>query len=322
MKCDICKSNNTYISKFKHKYIIKGKTVEFESDRRFCSECRHLVYDKCLDDLATKIALDIYSKKYGIPKDKIINLRNNYNLSQELFAKIIGCAKKTLISYEKGTSIPNDNYMIIFNSLIDNPKMILNLIESNKGQFTSVEYSKIHDKLIQNNNVDQLFFDVEFTPTIYNGYTKLNKEKVLNMILYFCEETMLKTKLLKEMFYADFIYYKKTGASITGLEYAKITHGPVPDNFDEIISVYVEKGLIDYNIEYGKDYECHKISSKIDVDEKIFFEDELDTLKEIKSYFKLFTSKEIAEFSHKEKAFKETEFSKKIEYDYAFDINI
>ena len=39
-------------------------------------------------------------------------LRNKYNLSQELFSKIIGCAKKTLISYEKGTAIPNDNYMI------------------------------------------------------------------------------------------------------------------------------------------------------------------------------------------------------------------
>ena len=49
---------------------------------------------------------------------KVINLRNKFNLSQALFAKIIGCAKKTLVSYEKGTAIPNDNYKIILNSLI------------------------------------------------------------------------------------------------------------------------------------------------------------------------------------------------------------
>jgi len=322
MKCDNCNSTKTYVNNYKHKYKIKGKIIEFESDRSFCSECNSLVYDSYLDDLATKKALEIYNKEFGIPKEKIIELRNSYSLSQELFSKIIGCAKKTLISYEKGTSIPNYNYTIILNSLLDNPSIIIKLIESNKNQFTNKEYSKLQDKLIQNNNINQLIFNDDFVPSVYNGYTKLNKDKVLNMILYFCNDVVLKTKLLKEMFYSDFIYYGKTGSSITGLEYAKITHGPVPDNFDEIISLYVEKGLLEYNIEYENDYENHKISSKSNFDETIFMKDELDTLRQIKKYFQTFSSKEIAEFSHKERAFKETKFGKKIEYDYAFDINI
>ncbi|MBE6139424.1 MAG: DUF4065 domain-containing protein [Firmicutes bacterium] len=320
MKCDICGSSNTYIKNYKHQYIIKGKTIEFESDRRFCEECNSAVYDNLLDNVSSEKAIDVYNKKYGIPKEKIIELRSKYNLSQNLFAKIIGCAKKTLISYEKGSSIPNDNYIIILNSLLCNPLLIINLIESNKGQFTQKEYLKLQDKIIQNNNINQLFFDADFEPTVYNGYTRLNKDKVLNMILYFSQGFVLKTKLLKEMFYADFLYYKNTGASITGLEYAKITHGPVPDNFDEIISTYVEQGLINYKIEYEKDYENHKISSKYNFDKKLFLIDELETLEKIKNYFKLFTSKEIADFSHNEKAFLETEFGKKIEYDYAFDI--
>jgi len=322
MKCDICGCTNTYVSNHSHNYDIKGKKIEFECNRRFCGNCKNLVYDAVLDDLASKKAIDIYNKKYGIPKDKIIALRNEYDLSQELFAKIIGCAKKTLISYEKGTSIPNDNYIIILNSLLDKPSLILDLIESNMEQFTQKEYSKIQDRLIRNNNINQLIFDAEFVPTVYNGYTKLNKNKILNMILYFAKDVVLKTKLLKEMFYSDFMYYQRTGASITGLEYAKITHGPVPDNFDEIISTYVEEGLIDYKIEYENDYENHKISSNSKMNENIFFEDELDTMKEIKEYFKEFGSKQIADFSHKEKAFTETEFSKKIEYDYAFDIKL
>lgn len=322
MKCDICGSINTYVDIYKHEYEKKGKKIKFESDRRFCCDCKNLVYDRYLDDLASFKAIDIYNKQYGIAKEKIIKLRNKYNLSQELFAKIIGCAKKTLISYEKGTSIPNDNYIIILNSLLDNPSIIINLIESNKGQFTEKEYSKLQDKLIQNNNINQLFFDEEYFPTVYNGYTKLDKKKVLNMILALSEKVILKTKLLKEMFYADFIHYQKTGASITGLEYAKITYGPVPDNFDEIISTFVEEGLLDYKIEYDNDYENHKISSICKVEENVFNNIELDTIKEVKEYFKDFSSKKIAEFSHKEKAFIETEFSKKIEYDYAFDIKL
>lgn len=322
MKCDICGSINTYVAMHKHEYEIKGKKIEFESNRRFCSECKNLIYDKYLDDLASLKAISTYNKKYGISKEKIIELRNKYNLSQELFAKIIGCAKKTLISYEKGTSIPNDNYIIILNSLLDNPYIIINLIESNKGQFTEKEYLKLQDRLIQNNNINQLFFDEEYVPTVYNGYTKLNKKKVLNMILYFSKVVVLKTKLLKEMFYADFLHYQKTGASITGLEYVKITHGPVPDNFDEIISKFVEEKLLDYKIEYDNDYENHKISSKCEVEKEVFDNSELDTLKQIEEYFKDFGSKKIAEFSHNEKAFVETEFSKKIEYDYAFDIDL
>lgn len=322
MKCDICGGTNTYIKNYKHEYIIKGKNIEFKSERRFCCDCNSIVYDKLLDNITSEKAIDIYNKKYGICKEKIIELRNKYNLSQELFAKIIGCAKKTLISYEKGTSIPNDNYIIILNSLLSNPLLIIDLIESNKGQFTQKEYSKLQDKLIQNNNINQLFFDADFEPTVYNGYTRLNKDKVLNMILYFSQGFILKTKLLKEMFYADFLYYKNTGASITGLEYAKITHGPVPDNFEEIISTYVEQGLIEYKIEYENDYENHKITSKHNFDKKLFSNDELETLEEIKKYFENFTSKEIANFSHREKAFTETKFSKKIEYDYAFDLNL
>ena len=322
MKCDNCNCTKTYVKKYKHQYNIKDKKIEFVSDRCFCNDCNSLVYDSYLDNISSQKALDLYNKKYGIPKEKIIELRNTYSLSQELFSKIIGCAKKTLISYEKGTSIPNDNYIIILNSLIDNPSMIVKLIESNKEQFTEKEYSKLQDKLIQNNNMNQLIFDEDFIPSVYNGYTKLNKDKILNMILYFCEGVVLKTKLLKEMFYADFIYYKKTGSSITGLEYAKITYGPVPDNFDEIISLYVEKDLLDYEIVYENDYENHKISSKSHIDKTIFTADELETLENIKKYFKNFTSKEIADFFYKEKAFTETKFSKKIEYDYAFDINI
>lgn len=322
MKCDNCGSEKTFIKKYNHKYIIKNKTVNFESDRRFCSKCNSFIYDSDLDNLILQKAISIYNKKYGIPKEKIIELRNKYNLSQELFAKIIGCAKKTLISYEKGTSIPNDNYTIIFNSLIHNPTIIIDLIESNKGNFTEKEYIKLQNKLLKNNNIDQLIFDEEYTPSIYNGYTKLNKNKILNMILYFSNKVVLKTKLLKEMFYADFLYYKKTGASITGLEYAKITHGPVPDNFDEIISIFVEQKFIDYKIEYEKDYENHKISSISNYDKNVFMNDEFKILEEVKKYFNNYTSKEIALFSHNEKAFKETEFSKKIEYDYGFDIEL
>ena len=85
---------------------------------------------------------------------------------QELFSKVIGCAKKTLISYEKGVSIPNDSYLILIKILIANPEIIANLVEANKIQFTDKEYNKINNKISEflANNEKQLLLNKEYNP--------------------------------------------------------------------------------------------------------------------------------------------------------------
>lgn len=323
MKCDICSSTETYIKNHKHVYTIKGKEVQFIAKRRFCKNCNNLVYDQELDNEASKKAFSTYNKQYGISKEDIIKLRKDYHLSQEQFSKIIGCAKKTLISYEKGTAIPNDNYVIIINSLLEKPGIIEVLIDSNINQFTDKEYKKIKERILKfiGDNGVQTYEDLEFNPTEYNGYTKFNYNKVINMILFFAEKGILVTKLLKEMFYADFLYYKNTGMSITGLEYAKITYGPAPNGKDKIINDCIANDYIKEEIAYKNDYEYHNIISLKEVNKKLFTKEELMVMHKVKDYFKDFKSKEIAEFSHEEKAYIETDFAKLISYDYAFDIN-
>lgn len=323
MRCDFCNSNEFYTKDHQHLYNIKGKEIKFNSIRKFCANCNKLVYDAELDNNASRKAIEIYNKEFGVTKEQILKLREKYNLSQHLFSKIIGCAKKTLVSYEKGTSIPNDNYMIVIKSLINKPETIVTLIESNKNQFNEEEYSKIKSKLSLfyiNNNTKQLFLNDDFVPTEFNGYTKLNKDKIFNMILFFADKCILKTKLLKEMFYADFLYYKQTTTSITGLEYAKLNFGPVPDGYEDILNECTEEKLIEYKIEFKNNYENYNIVNKARVDKNIFSKEELEILEKVKKYFEDYTVSDIVDFSHKEKAFIESKFYKKISYDYAFDI--
>lgn len=324
MRCDNCLCDETYVKDYEQNFIIKGKHIRFTSERRFCSNCNSLVYDSQLDNKASEIAISLYNKVYGISKEDIINLRKKFNLSQSLFSKIIGCAKKTLISYEKGKSIPNDSYLIILKSLMASPEIILTIIEANKEQFTDKEMNKINKDLIflMTNNEKSFLFDIDNNLDEYNGYSKLSKDKIYNIILFFAKDIVLKTKLLKEMFYTDFLSYKETCKSITGLEYSKLPLGPVPDQFETILNHMIVDGYIDYDIAYKKDYECHNIRAKKDFDKSIFTKEELALLKKINNKFKDFGSKEIVDFSHQEKAFTETEYYKKISYDYAFDIKI
>lgn len=323
MRCDNCNNQETYVKDYEHNYNIKGKNISFIAKRRFCKLCNCLVYDSVLDNLASEIAIGKYNEAYGVSKEKIINLRNQFNLSQDLFAKIIGCAKKTLISYEKGKSIPNDCYLIILRSLLLNPNMIKILIEANKDQFSEKDFNKICERVNSSlpNNTKQLLFNLDYVPNEYNGYSNFSKLKVYNIILFFADQNVLKTKLLKEMFYTDFLYYKNTCKSITGLEYTKLQYGPVPDQFDFILNECIKDKIIEYNVEYHNQYECYNICAKMKFDSSLFDEEELKALELVKEKFKKFSSKEIVDFSHKEKAFISTKMFDKISYDYAFDID-
>lgn len=315
MKCDICESKETYIKEHLHKY----DDIEFYSNRRFCSKCSNLVYDEQLDNEASKKAIKEKNKLLGIDPEKIIALRKKYNLTQEQFSKIIGCAKKTLISYEQGTSIPNDIYLVTIKMLLENPDIIKPMIESNLNRYDKEEYQKIVDRLSYIYNEDNTI-TVDNELSEYNGYTEYSFNKLKNLIILLSKNTILKTKLLKEMFYCDFISYKNTGKSITGLEYNKYPFGPVPNNYESILDILLKNNSISINIKIDNDYEYNTISNIEEPNIKVFDKEELDIINRVIEYFKEFNTKKIVEYSHNEKAFKETNLYERISYDYSFDI--
>ena len=64
-----------------------------------------------------------------------------------------------------------------------------------------------------------------------------NREKLLNAIVYFAINTKYcgKTKLLKLLYFIDFMHFKQTGKSVTGMDYFAWDMGPVPkDLFEEL----------------------------------------------------------------------------------------
>ena len=313
-----CSHTKTYIKTHHHVYLIKNKHIEFDKERRFCQECDMLVYDNVLDNLASEEAISIYHKLYGVDIKELINLRKKYDLSIELFAKIIGCAKKTLISYEQNKSIPNDTYMITIKTLINNPEVIRMLIESDKGRFSSKEYAIIAKKIypIIGKNALLLSETKRHEPTVYNGYTELIQEKLNAVILYLCKQKISKTKLMKLLFYIDFSFYKENSCSVTGLEYARLTFGPVPDDYELLIDNFVNKGAIRYENEGDNQSVTAIDNSNLDqLNNK-----EIALINSIVLFFKDYDAKKITAFSHQEKGWKETAHSKIISYDYAFEL--
>ncbi len=252
MECNICGAITNIVEK-EHSQPIKGTIINYTAKRRYCPNCDKIIYDKILDNDAIKKGLSLYLKKVGLEKEKIINFRKEHKLSQAMLAKIIGCAKKTLISYEQGSSIPNDTYLIVLKTLIENPSVIQYFIESNIEQYTEAEYNKIKKLNLINENEEVNEF---------NGYTNININKLKAIIAMLANKEINKTKLLKEIFFIDFLYYKNYASSITGFKYVKLPFGPVPDNFEQILNQLVLSKTINYDIKIYENYEAHLIKTK------------------------------------------------------------
>ncbi len=62
-----------------------------------------------------------------------------------------------------------------------------------------------------------------------------SREKLINMMIFFLKKTKYcgKTKLFKLLSFADFLHFKQTGKSISGLEYFAWDMGPVPKQLFE-----------------------------------------------------------------------------------------
>jgi uncharacterized phage-associated protein len=59
------------------------------------------------------------------------------------------------------------------------------------------------------------------------------REKLLNAVVYFLRNTKHcgTTKLCKLLYYLDFLHFRETGRSVTGLRYYAWSYGPVPSDF-------------------------------------------------------------------------------------------
>jgi hypothetical protein len=160
---------------------------------------------------------------------------------------------------------------------------------------------------------------------IYSGYRNPNFEKFTEMVVYFSEHIKpYKTKMNKLLFYADFLMFKETCFSISGMRYNAINMGPVPHNFQSIFEYLANKDEIDINYsEFSNGGFGEQFIARSDrpFNSSLFNEMELDVLKKIVATFKTTTTNDIIEISHLEKAWKENEQAKNvISYEYAFEL--
>ena len=316
--------------------LTEEKQIEFRKDQFTINQ----LYYKCVDtaeefstDEIDQVNLNqLYNRyrvKYGLPfPEEIKQIREQYGLSASKMSEILGLGTNSYRQYEAGDISTVANGRLILAA--KDPKELLKFLDASKSLLSEKDYLKFKktaSQLIEerkNNYWNYMYHEHVFkyiTPCDFNGYRTPNELKVANMISYFSKSSLnlFKTKLNKLLFYSDFLNYKRTGYSISGIAYRAIQMGPVPAEYDKLYIKLVDDNLV--NLEYVQFTSGYGEALKGEAfSPELFTEKELESMKDVLMKFGKKSTIDMVKLSHLEPGWIENEGSHEvISYpEYAF----
>ena len=155
-----------------------------------------------------------------------------------------------------------------------------------------------------------------------------SKEKLCNAIVYFAKNTKHCgiTKLMKLLYYLDFIHYRQTGKSVTGQQYSAWKMGPVPVDVYRELSEQADKGtgVCDAAVLVNRGEFFKEVVPKKKFNSLYFSDREMKILREVAEIFRDAQAEVMVEATHlKNSPWEKTKNDKgmlqEIDYDLALD---
>ena len=329
--CDECgKEVETKVVTQKECYDVCGEQIEVDAQVLVCADCGEELFCEELDSATLVSAYNEYRRRHKLLlPEEIKKIREQYGLSQRSFAKLLNWGDKTICRYENGSVQDKaHNSLLLF---LRNPKNMRTYLMENEIAIDEKQKIRLLDTVekLENNaeyRAERVFFEKIFSkvPCEENGFKGFDYEKLCAMVLFFAHKSpeLLKTKLMKLLNYSDMIYYKENGVSMSGLRYAHLPYGPVPENFDILFGRMSIDNIAYIEVIYENGYEKHQVIPEKAIPDNILSAEELEVLERIYDKFKDFGSVEISNYSHKEKGYSATKQGEIISYSYAKDIQL
>lgn len=319
--------------------VTEKRTMDFRKERfqivfhyYKCEESGEQFTTTSMDEINLNQLYNQYRDKFNIPfPDEITAIRQKYSVSASKMAEILGFGTNSYRQYEAGEMPSVSNARLI--QMISDPNKFMEMVRlcdsiEDKTKEKYIQKAKqLEEERVRNNfafNLKDYLLGYHLAD-VFSGYRNPSFEKFTEMVVYFSEQIKpFKTKMNKLLFYADFLMFKQSCFSISGVRYNAINMGPVPHNFQSIFEYLANTAEIDiYYTEFANGGFGEQFIARTDrpFNSSLFSDLELDVLKKIVTTFKTTSTNDIIELSHLEKAWKENEQTKNvISYEYAFEL--
>jgi putative zinc finger/helix-turn-helix YgiT family protein len=270
--------------------------------------------------------------KHKLPfPEEIKSIREKYGLSVTKMASILGFGANVYRNYESG-EVPNESNSRLI-ELIKDPEEFRKLVllsETLEGHeqlqlLRRIDELSLENKRFSWQRITESTALGELRPSEYNGYRVPNMEKISQMVAFFAQKVQpYKVKLCKLLFYSDFLHFKKTGFSISGIQYRAIKMGPVPSRFDTLFEEVESRKSVTIRYDYFDENRAAQqyLPGDNTFNVKLFDSSEIEILEKVATSLGGLTTKEISNLSHEETAWKECQDTHSlISYSqYSFDI--
>jgi len=321
------------LSKERRSMDFRKETFEIVFHYYKCGDSGEQFTSTALDEVNMNQVFNQYRAKFNIPfPDEIICIREKFGLSAAKMSEILGFGVNSYRQYESGEMPSVANAKLI--QMADDPKIFMEMVELCASLDDKAKHKYIQKAQMLADEKKRNIFNLNFKEyllgnhlaDIYSGYRNPNFEKFTEMVVYFSDKlSPFKTKMNKLLFYADFLVFRQSCFSISGVRYKAIDMGPVPNNFQSIFEYLANKAEIDiYTTEFPNGYTGEQFKARKDrrFNAKLFTESELEILEKVATVFKETSTNDIIELSHLEEAWMKNAKDKSvISYEYAFELN-
>ncbi len=328
-QCPLCMEfHDLELVEKKTKSIFKGEEIEFTSTYYLCKNTNELLMTESLiqeNSLKTK---DAYRRKVGLlTSSEIKNIRDKYEISQKDLSKSLGWGELTVTRYENH-QVQDRAHDDVLLCIKENPLEMYKHVVKNKDNLSESAYKRIIKEvkkhLPESKNkylLNSIFVDYDdYSSEKYQGNTKLDLNKVIEMTNYFAEEIedLYTVKLMKLLWYTDNLHYKQYNKSITGLKYFKQAMGALPQSYERIIlleGIKSEPVMFDEMI--GWKFKRNQNVSYVHLNQE-----EKETIDFVVKRLGTLPAKEIVSKMHDEEAFRKTKNNHPISFEYAKCLNL
>lgn len=317
--------------RLKEKNLFKGQEIEYDVICEYCEIAdEYISSDNMIsaNDISLK---DAYREKFGFLKsNEIADIRQKYGISQSDLAILLGWGEKTITRYESH-QVQDNAHDTILRKINEDPEWYIRLLEKNKDKFSSSTYTKYYDTaryLYEKNQDEYLQRTIHAKYLRYENFSeccgnaKLDLNKIVEIVRYFANsekvKALYKVKLMKMLWYADALSFKRYGHSITGLVYAALPMGAVPLQHELIIDL---KGIVYDEVDFGEGTGYHFVQTT-NYDYSHLSVEDIQILDKIIDVFGSLNKTDIVNTMHKEQAYIETAPNDIIQYKYTTQLSL
>ncbi len=311
--------------------IFKEVKVEYQAEYFYCGAAEEFYADAeqmNANDVAMKNA---YRRKVGLlTTEDICGVRAKYGISQGDLCLLLGWGGKTITRYE-GHQVQDAAHDTILRKLDGDPEWFLTLLETTRATLPEDAYRRY---VTIATGLYEECYDMYLRKAIHaqyagyngdsmkNGRRNLSLDRVVDVIRYFSNAkqvlSLYKVKLMKLLWYADALSYKRRGHAITGLVYQALPMGAVPVGHDSIIEL---RGVNYEEIDMGNGT-AYFFCGDESIEYKSLSVEDIAILDDVIRAFGSRSKDEIVQAMHQEEAYKKTPMRAVISFEHAKRLSI